>query len=85
MLLCPIPFKKWGDMSPSPPPPLSDAHEWCSRHFFWEVENNLVQINNAVWTSSLGTAVVIRIVFPRYPLVKKFISFPPASMYAQRS
>ena len=35
------------------------------------------------WTSSLGTAVVIQIVFPRYPLTNKFLSFPPASMYAQ--
>ena len=52
---------------------------------FWEVENNLVQINNAAWTSSLGMAVVIRILFPRYPLANKFISFHPASMYAQRS
>ena len=44
-----------------------------------------LQISNAAWTSSLGTAVVIRILFPRYSLSNKFISFPPVSMYAQRS
>ena len=49
----------------------------------WEII--YLQISNAAWTSSLGKAVVIRILFSRYPLAKKFISFPPVSMYAQGS
>ena len=50
---------------------LDFFHGWCSGHFFLEVEVIYLQISNAAWTSSLGKAVAIRILFPRYPLAKE--------------
>ena len=59
---------------------------WCSGHFFLEAK--IIKFKLAMLPGhlfSMGTAVAMRILFPRYPLPREFIYFPPVNSYAQRS